>query len=285
MAGARGAPLEDHLWTIAVARLLLPPRCPCRRRRTFAGDDFPALLAAGIDDFGGISPVTPDHVNPEAPWPQIDGSRRALRARGLDAASPRLPSTRSTCAMPDAGSTRGMRARHRSPPRRLDGSPRVGRLVAGRLEPRRRLGSRSAAGGVAPAPAVARALDGAQGAATRLDRGRRRRPALGARRRRATRVLARGRRAARRSVRRRVSTYVVSRNINYTNICYFKCGFCAFSKGKLAENLRGRPYLLSVDEVARRARRGLGARRHRGLPAGRHPSGLQRRAYLELLRR
>jgi FO synthase len=49
-------------------------------------------------------------------------------------------------------------------------------------------------------------------------------------------------------------SYVVTRNINYTNICYFKCGFCAFSKGKMSENLRGRPYELSLAEVAQRAR-------------------------------
>jgi FO synthase len=49
-------------------------------------------------------------------------------------------------------------------------------------------------------------------------------------------------------------SYVVTRNINYTNICYFRCKFCAFSKGKLSENLRGRPYDLSVEEIARRAR-------------------------------
>ena len=49
-------------------------------------------------------------------------------------------------------------------------------------------------------------------------------------------------------------TYVVTRNINYTNVCYFRCGFCAFSKGKLAENLRGRPYLVPLDEIVRRSR-------------------------------
>jgi FO synthase len=49
-------------------------------------------------------------------------------------------------------------------------------------------------------------------------------------------------------------SYVVTRNINYTNICSFKCQFCAFSKGKTSENLRGRPYNLSLDEVASRAR-------------------------------
>ncbi len=50
-------------------------------------------------------------------------------------------------------------------------------------------------------------------------------------------------------------SYVVTRNINYTNICYFKCRFCAFSKGKTAENLRGRPYNLALTEIATRARK------------------------------
>jgi FO synthase len=60
--------------------------------------------------------------------------------------------------------------------------------------------------------------------------------------------------ALRREVSGDVISYVVCRNINYTNVCYFKCQFCAFSKGKLSENLRGRPYTLSLDEIARRAR-------------------------------
>ena len=71
-------------------------------------------------------------------------------------------------------------------------------------------------------------------------------------------------------------SYVVTRNINYTNICYFKCQFCAFSKGKLSENLRGKP----VHALARRDRparaRGMGARRDRSLHAGRHPPELHR---------
>jgi len=63
--------------------------------------------------------------------------------------------------------------------------------------------------------------------------------------------------AAADELRRNVSgdtvTYVVNRNINYTNVCYFKCQFCAFSKGKLSENLRGRPYDLPMEEIVRRA--------------------------------
>jgi FO synthase len=51
-----------------------------------------------------------------------------------------------------------------------------------------------------------------------------------------------------------IVSYVVNRNINYTNVCYFKCQFCAFSKGKLSENLRGRPYDITGEEIARRCR-------------------------------
>ena len=59
--------------------------------------------------------------------------------------------------------------------------------------------------------------------------------------------------ALRREVNGDVVTYVVTRNIQYTNVCYFRCGFCAFSKGKLAANLRGAPYLVPHEEIVRRA--------------------------------
>jgi FO synthase len=62
--------------------------------------------------------------------------------------------------------------------------------------------------------------------------------------------------ALRKAVNGDVVSFVVNRNINYTNVCYFKCQFCAFSKGKLSENLRGRPYDLSLDEIQRRTREG-----------------------------
>ena len=72
-------------------------------------------------------------------------------------------------------------------------------------------------------------------------------------------------------------TWVANRNINYTNVCTFKCRFCAFSKGPLSLNLRGTPYLLEVDEITRRVVEAEARRRHRGLPAGRDPSELRRR--------
>ena len=84
-----------------------------------------------------------------------------------------------------------------------------------------------------------------------LERSRHRAPVRGARRR--VRACGdSGRCAAAGDVAATRSTYVVNRNINYTNVCYFRCQFCAFSKGKLSENLRGRPYDLDLDEIERR---------------------------------
>ena len=71
-------------------------------------------------------------------------------------------------------------------------------------------------------------------------------------------------------------TYVVNRNINYTNICTYGCKFCAFSKGRHNLGHRDAPYDLDLEEIANRTARGVGARRHRGVPAGRHQARLHR---------
>src|SRR5688572_16133282 len=90
MAGHPEPSLEDHLWTIAAARLLLPDDVAVQAPPNLAYDDFPRLLDAGIDDWGGVSPVTVDHVNPEAPWPERELLAAATRSRGLELAA-RLP--------------------------------------------------------------------------------------------------------------------------------------------------------------------------------------------------
>src|SRR6266542_651804 len=90
MAAAPEPQLEELLWTIAVARLLLGPRAHIQAPPNLSYDDFPRLLDAGIDDWGGVSPVTIDHVNPEAPWPELERLRAATEGRGLELA-PRLP--------------------------------------------------------------------------------------------------------------------------------------------------------------------------------------------------
>src|SRR5205807_9723374 len=88
MHGAPPCPPEEHLWSLAVARLLLPPDVHVQGPPNLS-DDFGRLLDAGIDDWGGVSPVTPDHVNPERPWPALDLLRAATEARGF-ALAPRL---------------------------------------------------------------------------------------------------------------------------------------------------------------------------------------------------
>src|SRR5713101_4977687 len=90
MAEASEPSLEEHLWSIAAARILLPPSVSVQAPPNLAYGDFPRLLDAGIDDWGGVSPVTIDHVNPEAPWPDLERLRAATEGRSLQLA-PRLP--------------------------------------------------------------------------------------------------------------------------------------------------------------------------------------------------
>jgi FO synthase len=230
MAAATEPPLEELLWTIAVARILLGPHAHLQAPPNLSYDDFPRLLDAGIDDWGGVSPVTIDHVNPEAPWPELDRLRRATESRGLELA-PRLPvypewisgewiDPRVMPAVLRASDSLGLA--------REDGwSP--GEDVSIPFVPRDAL------------PIDTRAELGEEEIA-RLFRAR------GNER---DRVF-----AAADSLRREVCgdevSYVVTRNIQYTNVCYFRCGFCAFSKGKLAANLRGAPYFVPHDEIVRR---------------------------------
>jgi FO synthase len=230
MAAAPEPPLDELLWTIAVARILLGPRAHLQAPPNLSYDDFPRLLDAGIDDWGGVSPVTIDHVNPEAPWPELERLRSATESRGLELA-PRLPVYPEWISgqwidpgvMPAV-----LRASDSLGLAREDGwSP--GEDVSIPFVPRDAL------------PIDTRAELGEEEIA-RLFRAR------GHER---DRVL-----AAADSLRREVCgdevSYVVTRNIQYTNVCYFRCGFCAFSKGKLAANLRGAPYFVPHDEIVRR---------------------------------
>jgi FO synthase len=223
--------VDEHLWTIAAARLLLPDGVAVQAPPNLSAD-FARLLDAGIDDFGGVSPVTVDHVNPEAPWPEIGALGEASRSRGLELA-PRLcvyPRLQGAGWVDPAVLPHVLRAADSLGLAREDswapGAPvRAPSLVRDALP----LGTRDELG---------------EEEIVRLFRAR------GAER---ERVFAAADRL-RREVNGDVVTYVVTRNVQYTNVCYFRCGFCAFSKGKLAANLRGEPYLVPHDEIVRRAR-------------------------------
>ncbi|MDQ6909858.1 MAG: 7,8-didemethyl-8-hydroxy-5-deazariboflavin synthase CofG, partial [Actinomycetota bacterium] len=88
MRAAPACPSEEELWTIAAARLVLPDDVHVQAPPNLS-DDFASLLDAGIDDWGGVSPVTPDHVNPERPWPALDRLRSVTENAGYTLA-PRL---------------------------------------------------------------------------------------------------------------------------------------------------------------------------------------------------
>ena len=224
--------LDDHLWTIAVARILLGPEWHVQAPPNLAFHDFPRLLDAGIDDWGGVSPVTIDHVNPEAPWPELDRLAEATRSRGLELA-PRLPVYPEYVAerwLDRAVAPYVLRAADASGLAR-DDAWAPGDPVAVPFVVRRDA-----------APLELTGLELGEDEITRL---------LEARGDEAARVCAAAD-ALRREVCGDQVTYVVTRNIQYTNVCYFRCGFCAFSKGKLAANLRGAPYLVPLDEIVRR---------------------------------
>jgi len=231
MAGAPEPSLEELLWSAAAARVLLPVEVHVQAPPNLSYEEFPRLLEAGIDDWGGISPVTIDHVNPEAPWPELERLGAATRAAGLELA-PRL------AVYPEyLGGEWVDPAVLPSALRRADGEGLA-------------RDDRWAAGMQAPIPFV---LRDALPVDTRDELGEDEIVRLfSARGEEAQRVFAAADRL-RREVCGDEVTYVVTRNVNYTNVCYFRCGFCAFSKGKLAENLRGKPYLVPVEEIARRA--------------------------------
>src|SRR3989440_641505 len=245
MAHAPEPPLEELLWTAAAARVLLGPEASIQCPPNLSYDDFPRLLEAGIDDWGGISPVTIDHVNPEAPWPEVERLERATRAAGLELAPrlavyPRYVAERDRWLDPAVAPAVLRRAD-------ADGLARTERWAAGAGTPVPRLpngNGRIRDTGVLAALAKVREevpLD--EDDATALLRAR------GA----AFRAVLRAADDLRREVCGDTVTYVVTRNVNYTNVCYFRCGFCAFSKGRLAANLRGAPYLVPLGEIVSRA--------------------------------
>ena len=96
MRGVPDAELDDLAATIAVARLVLGPAARIQAPPNLIGEQYRLILAAGIDDWGGVSPLTPDHVNPERPWPQIDDLAQRTAAAGFELRErltvyPRLP--------------------------------------------------------------------------------------------------------------------------------------------------------------------------------------------------
>jgi FO synthase len=267
-------PPGDFLDAIALARLILPPDVHVQAPPNLS-DDFGVLLDAGIDDWGGVSPITSDHVNPERPWPALDRLRDVTEQRGFSLA-PRLTIYPTFAQAPgrwldnnlrfavmdrsdaeglgrdDPGavfpqkvgeyknvgdgaevilvgrrSTQWYSGADVHPPRLLPGSPRPGSGRVGEVLSGVRLGQEPGFDEVV----TLFSARGREVAAVAELADELRAQAVGD-----------------------TVTWVSNRNINYTNVCTFKCRFCGFSKGPLSLNLRGTPYLLTLEDIAARTR-------------------------------
>ncbi|MDX5893577.1 5-amino-6-(D-ribitylamino)uracil--L-tyrosine 4-hydroxyphenyl transferase CofH [Rubrobacter radiotolerans] len=254
MADAPEPGEREMLATISLARLLLPPEVTVQAPPNLAGDEtdgsYAAYIDAGINDWGGVSPVTPDHVNPERPWPHLDALKARTEEKGY-LLMQRLalhPAYALECERwVDARLRPKVKADVDSEgfAREHDWSPGMTSPVPAEEVAEARGGRPSRM-----RPEFVRALT----KAGERDLDLREIETLFTARGTEFSELCRVADELRRAVIGDEVTYVVNRNINYTNLCYFRCKFCAFSKGPKSLNLRGEPYLLSTEEVARRAR-------------------------------
>jgi len=246
MHTAPPCPKDDYLEAIALARIILPANVHLQAPPNLS-DEFGDLVDAGIDDWGGVSPVTADHVNPERPWPDLDRLQEVTNAAGHELA-PRLTLYPEFALDPDTWLDAEMQfpVMDRSDAEGLGRDNDRGWYSGAPSNPPLVLNLPPQATG-----ALAEVLDGVRageevGEAEIV-----------------TLFEARGREVAavceladelRRQVNGDDVSYVANRNINYTNVCTFKCRFCGFSKGPLSLSLRGNPYLLTLDDIAGRAR-------------------------------
>ena len=245
MALAPEPDLEELVWTIAVARLIFGAEMSIQAPPNLSPGVLEQLVAAGINDWGGVSPLTPDHVNPEAPWPHLAQLARDTGSAGkyLDqrlTLYPRYLAEADTWLSPKVQPA----ARKQSDG---EGYAKRDEWIAGISEhaPATELSLPFAQAKPAIAATIERCRAGEPVAETEIATLLRSRGAdFGA-------VI-----EAANTLRKKVCddtvSYVVNRNINYTNVCYFKCQFCAFSKGSGSENLRGKPYDISAEEITRR---------------------------------
>lgn len=251
MASSPEPDLDDLLWTIAVARIICGPHMAIQAPPNLSAGTFGTLIRAGINDWGGVSPVTPDHVNPEAPWPHLEilATRTEEEGKALVerlTAYPRYvqdPETWIAEALRPAviqGSDAEGFAREDSwSPG--DGDALLPQTLLQRIGTTAELNQSAKIEGLCAKAGHGVALTESEITELFTARGDN-----------CVAVL----RAAdelRQQVNGDEVSYVVNRNINYTNVCYFRCQFCAFSKGKFSENLRGAPYDLDLDEIRRRS--------------------------------
>ena len=250
MSSAPEPDLNELLWTIAVARLIFGPQMHIQAPPNLSPGVLPQLVRAGIDDWGGVSPLTPDHVNPEAPWPHLENLAKETQAAGkfLEqrltiypnyVKNPKLWLAKEMVTpvlrLCDAS---GFAKRDLWTPGERASIPRLEKQQI--LEP---FNTQHVSKEIQKV--IGKKLNSEELTVEEIT-------LLFEARGADFSYLTHIANELRKAVNGDTVSYVVNRNINYTNVCYFKCQFCAFSKGKLSENLRGRPYDISAEEMARR---------------------------------
>ncbi len=275
MHRAEPCPPDVFIDAIALARTILPRDIHLQAPPNLS-DDFGDLLEAGIDDWGGVSPVTADFVNPERPWPSLTALQAATEAAGLGLA-PRLTIYPEFAADPE----RWLDPAMRFPVLDRSDAESLGRDDPGAVFPQRvgeyrnvgdgaeviLVGRRSTQwysgadqtpgsllGGADPVEPRGRIAEVLAGVRLGQEPGEVEITALFSARGREVAAVAATADRLRAEAVGDVVTWVSNRNINYTNVCTFKCRFCGFSKGPLSLNLRGTPYLLTLDDIAQRTR-------------------------------
>jgi len=250
MANAAEPDLDELLWTIAVARILFGPSMNIQAPPNLSPGVLRQILGAGINDWGGVSPLTPDFVNPEAPWPHLDELANETAAAGK-VLQERLTIYPEYIHNAEVWTDTSWH----TPLIRMidsDGLPRTNDWAPGAsISAPKKSRARSGQSEVSVSRDISEIVSRAQ-------RGEDLRESEIVRMYRARGDDFEAVIDAADKLRQRVNgdtvTFAVNRNINYTNVCYYHCKFCAFSKGKTSEDLRGAPYDLSIDEIQRRTR-------------------------------
>ncbi len=250
MATAPEPELNELLWTIAVARLVFGAQMNIQAPPNLSPGVLPQLIAAGINDWGGVSPLTPDYVNPEAPWPHLERLAAETTTAGKFLEQ-RLTVYPAYVVEGERWLDEGLRTAvlHLS-----DGAgfARRDNWVPGEEHAVPAVDAKLLASAVHPNEVSPEVRDIVRrcretGNLTEADVTR----LFNTRGMDFTFVVSQAD-ELRQQVNGDTVSYVVNRNINYTNVCYFKCQFCAFSKGKQSENLRGRPYDITGEDIAAR---------------------------------
>ncbi|MEO2043925.1 MAG: 7,8-didemethyl-8-hydroxy-5-deazariboflavin synthase CofG, partial [Nitrospinaceae bacterium] len=248
--------LEDLIWTIAAARIIFGPKMNLQAPPNLSPGNLEALINAGINDWGGISPLTPDHVNPEAPWPELQELTKAT-AECAGRFDVKKLLTERLAIYPDyaVNGEKWLDETIRPQVLRLSDSEGLARInswspgmgiILPEITKYRSIITKS---GISKEieKLLTRAKTNPEWSENDIERL----------------LCARGvdfeavcvaADDLRKKVNGDVVTYAVNRNINYTNICTFHCGFCSFSKGKMSDNLRGKPYNLNMVEIIRRTK-------------------------------